>query len=202
MLMMQPDCRFSISRPAACENRNVPVRLVSMTFCHLSSGIVSGSAAQLMPALLIRMSIFPNAAIVLSTTAWTCSGTETSQTMPSTLKPRLAKRCRASASATVRGGRTSSATRRLPRGPRPSPRRGRAIPPVTIATRPVRSKSSVSEGMSQIVTGAARNMPFVAVSARLAKFASKRHVKVPARLRTKNHFGGSAPRTRLTSSVK
>ena len=29
-----------MSRPAACENRNAPVRLTSMTFCHLSSGIV------------------------------------------------------------------------------------------------------------------------------------------------------------------
>ena len=64
---------------------------MSITFCHLSIGMSSGSAPQLMPALLTRMSTLPYAAIVLSTTACTCSGTDTSQTMPSTLKPRPRK---------------------------------------------------------------------------------------------------------------
>ena len=74
MLMMRPDCRVSMSRPAACENRNAPVRLMSTTFCHLSSGMSSGSAAHVTPALLTRMSILPNDAIVLSTTACTSAG--------------------------------------------------------------------------------------------------------------------------------
>src|SRR5947207_92228 len=49
ILMMRPHRRFSMSRPAAWEKRNAPVRLTSTTFCHFSSGMSSGSAAHVTP---------------------------------------------------------------------------------------------------------------------------------------------------------
>jgi hypothetical protein len=57
--MMRPDDRGNITRAAACENRNAPVRLMSITFCHLSSGMSSAGAPQLTPALLTRISTPP-----------------------------------------------------------------------------------------------------------------------------------------------
>ena len=122
MLMMRPHCRFSMSRPAACANRNAPVRLTSTTFCHFSSGMSSGSAAQVTPALLTRMSTLPKAAIVrCRRPPAPPSGLRHVAPSPSTRKPRLAQLGDASASATARAARTASATRRLRPALRPSP---------------------------------------------------------------------------------
>jgi hypothetical protein len=53
-----------------------------MTFCHLSSGIDSGSAAH--DARVVDQDVDSSErAIVLSTTAWTWSALDTSQTIPS-----------------------------------------------------------------------------------------------------------------------
>ncbi len=72
MFTIRPAPCASITRPAACANRNTPVRLTSMTFCQPVSGISSGGAAQVVPALLTRTSIRPNSATARSTTACTC----------------------------------------------------------------------------------------------------------------------------------
>src|SRR5439155_13795203 len=147
-LMMRPHCRVSMSRPAACENRNAPVKLMSTTFCHLSSGIASGSAAHVTPALFTRMSTFPNAAIVLSTTACTSAGFDTSHRMPSTRTPcaRIASTVGVSHSS-----RRAHSISDAPASARPSaiscpsPR----DPPVTIATRPSSENNSLRVGTRQ-----------------------------------------------------
>ena len=54
-------------RPAAWQNKNAPVRSISITIFHLSSGISSAGVPHVTPALLMRMSILPKASIVLST---------------------------------------------------------------------------------------------------------------------------------------
>src|SRR5271168_235770 len=60
MLMIFPRRCAIMVFPTACENRKVPVRLVSITLFHCSSVIDSTGAPQEVPALLIRMSIRPN----------------------------------------------------------------------------------------------------------------------------------------------
>src|SRR6185503_11853194 len=145
MLMIRPDCRFNISRPAACAKRNAPVKLMSTTFCHLSSGMSSGSAAQVTPALLTRMSIRPNTAMVLSTTACTSAALATSQRVPSTVNPR------ARIAATV--GVSHSSRRAQSISDAPASARPSAIswpmprdPPVTIATRSFNWNNSLMVG--------------------------------------------------------
>ena len=143
--MMRPHRRFSMSRPAACENRNAPVRLMSITFCHFSTGIVSGSAAHVTPALLTRMSTLPNRETVVSTTACTSAGLETSQSTLSTVNPR------ARMSVTVGVSHSSRRAQSISDAPasaspsaisRPRPRE----PPVTIATRSERLNNSLRVG--------------------------------------------------------
>src|SRR6185436_12844826 len=145
MLMIRPDCRFNISRPAACAKRNAPVKLMSTTFCHLSSGMSSGSAAQVTPALLTRMSIRPNTAMVLSTTACTSAALATSQRVPSTVNPR------ARIAATVGVSHSSRRAQSISDAPAsatpsaiswPMPR----DPPVTIATRSFNWNNSLMVG--------------------------------------------------------
>src|SRR5579871_4570062 len=130
-----------MSRPAACANRNAPVRLMSTTFCHLSSGISSGSAAHVTPALLTRMSILPNTSTVRSTTCWTSAGFDTSQRTPSTRTPRARMASTAGASHCSRRAHSireapASASPSAISSPRPRD------PPVTIATRPASENKS------------------------------------------------------------
>src|SRR5580692_5114347 len=73
--------------PAACENRNVPVRFVSMTLFHCSSVIASTGAPQEVPALLIKMSRRPNCFMAASATAWMLAGSLTSQPSARTCTP-------------------------------------------------------------------------------------------------------------------
>src|SRR4029453_18650655 len=143
--MMRPPSRESMSRPAACANRNAPVRLMSTTFCHFSSGIASGSAAQVTPALLTRMSTLPKTATVLSTTACTSSALATSQRMPSTRNPRARIAATVGVSHSSRRAHSISAA---PASASPSaisspiPR----DPPVTMATRSVSENNSLRVG--------------------------------------------------------
>src|SRR2546425_1273848 len=144
--MIRPYWRSSIVRPAACENRNAPVRLMSITFCHFSSGIASGRAPQLTPALLIRMSTSPYPASVLSTTACTWTGFATSQIAASTRTPRARSASTVGVSHSSRRAQSMSAAPASARPSaisRPRPR----DPPVTIAARPDRSNSSLITGM-------------------------------------------------------
>src|SRR5260370_4592643 len=73
--------------PTACENRNVPVRLVSMTLFQCSRRISSTGAPQEVPALLIKTSILPNSETAASTTSWTLPGFFTSQPSARVLTP-------------------------------------------------------------------------------------------------------------------
>src|SRR5262245_16914506 len=144
-LMMRPHSRFSMSRPAACANRNAPVRLMSTTFCHLSSGSTSGSAPQVTPALLIRTSTFPNFDTVLSTTACTSAAFDTSQSMPSTVKPQARNASTVGVSHSSRRAHSmsdapASASPSAISWPRPRE------PPVTIATRSFRLNNSLMVG--------------------------------------------------------
>src|SRR5262245_20854413 len=145
MLMMRPYSCFNITCPAACENRNAPVRFASMTLCHFSSGIVSGASPHDSPALLIRMSMRPKAATVRSTTSCTWPLSDTSQMAPSTAKPRDRMAATVGVS---HSSRRAHSINLAPASARPSaiscprPRE----PPVTIATRPVKSNNWLMVG--------------------------------------------------------
>src|SRR5690349_6114906 len=143
MFMIDPLFCSSITRPAACANRKQPVRLTSITCCHLSSGMSSGISPHETPALLMRMSMRPHLRYVCSITAWTDSGLETSQRAETTSKPREVN------SSTVLSSHSARRAQSISFAPasaspsaisRPIPRE----PPVTIATRPVRSNSSLT----------------------------------------------------------
>ena len=78
--MILPLPRASIGLPTAREQRKTPVRLTSITFCQPASGVSSGDAAQVVPALLTRMSIWlRNARAPLATTASIASRSRVSQ---------------------------------------------------------------------------------------------------------------------------
>src|ERR1051326_3836821 len=64
ILMILPLCCLSMILPAAWAHKNVPVRLVSMTLFHSARVIFSVGAPQEIPALLMRMSMRLNSAIV------------------------------------------------------------------------------------------------------------------------------------------
>src|SRR6476620_12077666 len=141
MFMIDPLFCSSMTRPAACANKKQPVRLTSMTCCHFSSGISSGIAPHDVPALFIKISTLPNSFTVASTTACTSSGFVTSHACPITLKS-FARNC--STVSSIHSARLAHSIRLAPASASavaistPMPRE----PPVTIATRPVRSKRS------------------------------------------------------------
>src|ERR1700692_45814 len=60
MLIIFPRRCEIITLPTACENRNVPVKFVSITLFHCSNVMSSVKAPQEVPALLMRISIGPN----------------------------------------------------------------------------------------------------------------------------------------------
>src|SRR6266446_10944000 len=153
ILMILP--RFCAIRtlPTACENRNVPVRLVSMTLFQCSRRISSTGAPQDVPALLINTSILPNSETVASTTSWTLPGFFTSQPSAWVLTPSWRN---SSAARWHRSCLRAQSTRFAPISARPSAiwRPSPTDPPVMMATRPLRLKSSFV-----FMTGSSRSDP-------------------------------------------
>src|SRR5437879_303620 len=128
--------------PAACEHRKAPVRFTSSTRRQSSTDMVATGATQARPALFTRMSILPSSAFARSTIARTSSALVTSQRRPSARTPS------AESSAAVWAQRSALRAQSTTSAPisasavaicRPSP----LPPPVTIATRPLRSNSSL-----------------------------------------------------------
>ncbi len=140
MLRIDPRPAASITRPAAWENRKLPVRLVSSTLVQSGRAISSAGAPQEVPALLTRKSIRPNRSIVAATVASTLSGSFTSQASARTSAPPARS---SSAACSHRGSLRAHKTRRAPASASPSAicRPSPTEPPVTTATRPVRSNS-------------------------------------------------------------
>src|SRR6201997_5338439 len=140
MLMIFPFRWPIITFPDACENRNVPVKFVSSTLFQCSSRISSTGAPQAIPALLINTSMRPNSATVASTASFTLAGSFTSQLSAIAFTPRLRN---SAAAASHRSFFRAHSTTFAPISAkpcvicRPSPME----PPVTIATRPLRSQS-------------------------------------------------------------
>src|ERR1700722_17932793 len=87
MLMIFPRRCLIMVLPTACENKKVPVRLVSITLFHCSSVIDSTGAPQEGPALLIKISMLPNSLTAASTTVSKPAGSFTSQPSAHVLTP-------------------------------------------------------------------------------------------------------------------
>src|SRR5258705_2765993 len=141
MILPPPPCAI-ITFPAACEHRNAPVRFTSITFRQSSTAMVATGATHARPALLTRTSIRPSSACARSTIARTSSALVTSQPNPSARTPS------AESSAAVLAQRSASRAQSTRSAPisasavaicRPSP----LPPPVTMATLPRRSNSSL-----------------------------------------------------------
>jgi hypothetical protein len=93
MLMMRPRTRrSSIVRATACEVMNVPLRFVSSTVSHCSSGrSTTGVLSRLpgAPALLTRMSMRPNSPTASATTLAISFVDRTSASAVMTRRPRF-----------------------------------------------------------------------------------------------------------------
>src|SRR5437879_3116775 len=142
MLMILPPPCAIMTFPAACEHKKAPVRFTSSTRRQSSTAIVATGATQARPALFTRMSIRPSSAFARSTIARTSSALVTSQRRPSARTPS------AESSAAVSAQRSALRAQSTTSAPisasavaicRPSP----LPPPVTMATRPLRSNSSL-----------------------------------------------------------
>src|SRR5206468_4980638 len=141
MILPPPPCAI-ITFPAACAHRNAPVRFTSITFRQSSTAMLVTGATHARPALFTRMSIRPSSAFARSTIARTSSALVTSQRMPSARTPNgessaavLAQRSASRAQSTTSAPISASAVAIC----RPSP----LPPPVTMATLPLRSNSSL-----------------------------------------------------------
>ena len=87
VLMIEPPPASSMCRAASREHRNTDVMLRSTTFCQRSRPSSSVGSAADIPALLIRMSIVPNASIVPPTKAFAPASVETSALTPTAPAP-------------------------------------------------------------------------------------------------------------------
>src|SRR5438552_17432531 len=89
ILMILPPRPWAIMTfPAAWVQRNVPVRLVSITLFQSARPIFSVGAPHEIPALLISTSIRPKSETVASTACWTLAGSFTSHDNATVLTPR------------------------------------------------------------------------------------------------------------------
>ena len=141
-LMMTPPPRFCMIGMLRRQNRMAAISLSSMSVCHVRSSTSMNAAADEVPALFSRISTPPKRSAVAFTTASTSSARVTSAGIASTSPPA----CRISPA--VRSSTSLRRAQMLTRAPsrasfiaaaRPSP----ALPPVTIATLPVSSRSSM-----------------------------------------------------------
>ena len=76
-----PKRRFRIRSIASPQQRNMPVRCVSMTRCHSAGVIFSASPIRCTPALLTSTSTCPAAASTAEKAALTLDGSATSASM-------------------------------------------------------------------------------------------------------------------------
>src|SRR5205807_1119171 len=142
MLMILPPPCAIMTFPAACEHKKAPVRFTSSTRRQSSTAMVATGATQARPALFTRMSMRPSSAFVRSTIARTSSGLVTSQRKPSARTPSAAS---SAAVCAQRSALRAQSTMSAPISAsalaicRPSP----LPPPVTMATFPPRSNSSL-----------------------------------------------------------
>src|SRR5919202_730337 len=140
-IILPPSPRSTIFPSTAWLIRNVPRTLTPRTFSNASSGISRVGAPHVAPELLTRMSTAPKELTVSSTTAFTCSGSVTSQAMASALPPRCSIPCLTSSqvsflreqSTTLAPASTSASAMYCP-SPLP--------PPVTMAALPSRRNRS------------------------------------------------------------
>src|SRR5450631_481677 len=138
MLMILPPPTAFIAGYTACEHKNALVRLVLITLSHSSSSSACGALRILMPALLTRMSIRPSSRKLRSTMAVTAALSVTSATTDIALTPcRLSSAAAASDFVSLRPTITNWAPALA--SPRAMPRPMPPLPPVTIATLPLRS---------------------------------------------------------------
>jgi len=147
MMLPPRPCR-RICAPVSRATRNMPSRFTAMTRRHSSREYSSNGAkkasrsSDLLAALLCRMSMAPKRSTVRPTSARTAASSRTSQDTPSVATPQA----RSSSSAKARTGSScrSATTTFAPKSASPRQKRRPRIPtaPVTMAVRPVRSKSA------------------------------------------------------------
>ena len=87
--MMHPERRAIISLPKCLQQKNVPFRLTSSTFCQSEAGMSSGSEPHVMPALFTRISTDRNSAIDFAASSFTSSSRDTSHPRERTFTPCL-----------------------------------------------------------------------------------------------------------------
>ena len=87
MLMIRPARALSIGRVTALVIQKAPKRFVSRTSSQASSVIRMMRSSRVMPALLTRMSIWPNASSAALTTPSAVSGARASPWMASARRP-------------------------------------------------------------------------------------------------------------------
>src|SRR5262245_13430552 len=86
---------------AALQNRKVPVRFTSITFCHCASVISWACCSSRMPATFTSTSSLPKRSMQRATASFTCSSRDTSQGALSGVAPVLAHRATVSSSASL-----------------------------------------------------------------------------------------------------
>src|SRR5258708_6050086 len=138
MILPPPAC--FITGWTAFEHRNALVRLVFITLSHSSSSSTSGALRILVPALLTRMSIRPSSRLARSIMAPTAFLSVTSAAIDIALPPScLISATAASDFAALRPTMVMAAPAFA--SPRAMPSPMPPLPPVTIATLPVRSNN-------------------------------------------------------------
>src|ERR1700761_365545 len=136
-MILPPPAAF-IAAWTAREHRNALVRLVEITLSHSAISSVSGGLRMLMPALLIRISIRPSSRCTRSVMAATAASPVTSTVTAMALWPVSDRSATASADfASFRP--TMAMIAPAAASPRAMPRPMPPLPPVTIATLPLRS---------------------------------------------------------------
>ena len=141
--MIFPFCCFIISFPTSWQQKKSPRRLVSMIRSQSASVTSSADLRTITAALLTRISIFPKSPITRETSAATDDISLTSVGTATAFSPSF---CRDSAACCPSAARRLAMTTAAPAAasPRAMARPIPWLPPVTMATFPERSKSSIS----------------------------------------------------------
>ena len=138
MFTIAPPPCSRISRAAAWQHRNVPVRFTRRTCSHSASVTSSGSLRWIVPAAFTRMSSRPRSAATPWNVAAIEAGSATSRRSPEWPAPM--PESSATVSATFASAREPTITDAPAcANPTAMARPNPLVPPVTSATRPVRS---------------------------------------------------------------
>src|SRR6185436_1319929 len=138
----------------AWEHRKALVRLVWITLFHSAMSSACGGLRMLMPALLMRMSIRPSSPTTRLTMAATAALSVTSAATAIALAPLCSSSATAAADLASLRPTTAIAAPACAR-PRAMPSPMPPLPPVTMATLPVRSKGPVFMVVVRLFSGCA-----------------------------------------------